>query len=273
MATSASGDPAPTAAALAGQRVALARSAEEFNSPAPRLRELGAEVVYYPCLEILPPDNLAELDRSLHDCCAGNFDWLLFTTASSVIAVAERIQANQIEPRKFKSVRIAAYGSNAHAAVRDLLHFEELVPETHSHQEMVSAMRLTPGMRVLLPLPAGARVDWVSLLSAYKAQVVPVVAYRAVMGQGGHELPAMLWSGDVDAIAFTSENNVRYFAQRLKYEGGSLAMLDGVAVACIDPQTAAAARGLGLRVAIVPQTHTAAALAEAIADHLVVRAR
>jgi uroporphyrinogen III methyltransferase/synthase len=271
MATSASGDPAPVAAALGGLRVALARAAEEFNSPAPRLREFGAEVVYYPCLEMLPPDNLAELDRSLHDCCAGDFDWLLFTTASSVIAVAERIQANKLEPRKLKTVRIAAYGSNTRAAVHDLLHFDEIVPETHSHQELARAMRLTPGMRVLLPLPAGARVDWAGLLSAYKAQVVPVVAYRAVMGQGGHELPAMLWSGDVDVIAFTSENNVRYFAQRLKYEGGSLAMLDGVLIACIDPQTAAAARALGLRVAIVPQHHTANALAEAIAERVAVR--
>jgi uroporphyrinogen-III synthase len=207
---------------------------------------------------MLPPDNLAELDRSLQDCCAGNFDWLLFTTASSVIAVADRIQAIKLEPRKLKGVRIAAYGSNTRAAVHDLLHFDEIVPETHSHQELVRAMRLTPGMRVLLPLPAGARADWPALLGNYRAQVIPVVAYRAVMGQGGHELPAMLWSGDVDVIAFTSENNVRYFAQRLKYEGGTLAMLDGVAVACIDPQTAAAARALGLRV-------------NAIAEHLAAR--
>ncbi len=268
MATSATANPVPSSAALAGVRIALARSAEEFNSPAPRLREFGAEVVYYPCLEILPPDNLAELDRCLHDCCAGNVDWLLFTTASSAIAVAERIEALKLEQRKLKGVRIAAYGSNTRAAVHDLLHFEDILPETHSHLELVRAMRLTPGTRVLLPLPAGARADWPTLLGDYKAQVIPVVAYRAVMGQGGHELPAMLWSGDVDGIAFTSENNVRYFAQRLKYEGGSLSMLDDVAVACIDPQTAAAARALGLRVAIVPQVHTSVALAEALAARL-----
>jgi uroporphyrinogen-III synthase len=220
---------------------------------------------------MLPPDNLADLDRCLHECAAGNMDWLVFTTASSVIAVSERMHAIKLDPRSLKRVRIAAYGSNTRAAVHDLLHFDEILPETYSHHELVRAMRLSPGMRVLLPLPAGARVDWSAIMAGYQAQVVPVTAYRAVMGQGGHELPAMLWSGDVDGIIFTSENNVRYFAQRLKYEGGSLSMLDDVVVACIDPQTAAAAHALGLKVAVVPQVHSSRALAEAVAARLALR--
>ncbi len=259
---------APNSASLGGLRVALARSAEEFNSPAPHLRGFEAELVYYPCLELLPPDNLAELDRCLQECAAGNFDWLVFTTASSVIAVAERLESIKLAQPNLKCARIAAYGSNTRAAVHDLLHFDEILPETYSHHELVKAMNLTPGMRVLVPLPAGSRADWPSIMADYKAQVIPVTAYRAVMGQGGHELPAMLWSGDVDGIVFTSEDNVRYFSKRLKYEGGSLSMLDDVTVACIDPQTAAAARSLGLRVAVVPHTHSPRALAEALAAHL-----
>jgi uroporphyrinogen-III synthase len=50
-------------------------------------------------------------------------------------------------------------------------------------------------------------------------------------------------------------------------EGGALDMLDHVCVACIEPLTAAAARALGLRVSVVPRTHTAAALAAALADY------
>jgi uroporphyrinogen-III synthase len=87
------------------------------------------------------------------------------------------------------------------------------------------------------------------------------------MGQGGDEVPAMLWSGNIDAIAFNSETNVRYFAKRLQVEGGTLSMLDDVCIACIEPQTAAAARALGLRVHVVPRIHTPEALASALAAH------
>jgi uroporphyrinogen-III synthase len=141
------------------------------------------------------------------------------------------------------------------------------VPETSSHRDLVHSLHLSKTSRVLLPLAAGYRADWADLLTTQGAQVTTVAAYRAHMGQGGDALPAMLWSGEVDAVAFNSENNVRYFAKRLQYEGGTLAMLDDVCVACIEPQTAAVARGLGLRVAVVPGEHTPEALATDLAAY------
>ena len=78
-------------------------------------------------------------------------------------------------------------------------------------------------------------------------------------------LPGLLWAGVVDAVVFTSEANVRYFARRLAAEGGSLAMLDHVCVACLEPPTAQAAQALGLRVQVVPAEHSPHALALALA--------
>lgn len=255
---------------LAGLRIALARGPEEVNTAAPELIALGAEVVYYPCLELMRPENTAELDHALQALAAGEFDWLLLPTASAVIVLAESLNQLNISPHQIQKVRIAAYGANARATAQELLHVDvNRIPETGSHLEMVRAMRITPGTRVLLPLAAGLRADWDRLLQAMGAQVTAVTAYRAIMCRDGDEVPAMLWSGDIDAIAFNSETNVRYFAKRLQVEGGTLDMLDDVCVACIEPQTAAAARALGLRVNIVPHTHTAAGLAAALAEYFV----
>lgn len=253
---------------LAGRRVALARAAEEAHTPAGALTERGAELVYYPCLEILPPDNLAEFDREVKRLAAGHYDWLILTTASAVIVLAERLEHLKLSPRKLQDVKVALYGANTRLAAQDLLHIDlTKLPEAASHAELVRLLRITPGSQVFLPLAAGHRADWVDLLRAQGAQVTPMAAYRAHMGHGGDELPAMLWSGAVDAIAFTSENNVRYFAKRLQYEGGTLAMLDHVCIACIEPQTAAAARALGLRVTVVPPEHTPEGLATELADY------
>jgi uroporphyrinogen-III synthase len=60
---------------------------------------------------------------------------------------------------------------------------------------------------------------------------------------------------------------VRYFVKRLDYEGGTLAMLDDLTVACIGPLTAAAAKEYGLHVDILPQKHTIAGLVESVADY------
>jgi uroporphyrinogen-III synthase len=255
---------------LAGRRVALARAAEEAHTPAAALRALGAEVIYYPCLEMLPPDNLAEFDRALERLAAADYDWLLLTTASAVMSLADRLAHLQIAPSDLsKAVNIALYGTTTRLAAQDLLDLDSAdQPEADSHAAWVDALPIAAGSQVLLPLPAGSRADWPNLLRQRGAQVTTVAAYRAHMGHGGDELPALLWSGDVNAIVFNSENNVRYFARRLHYEGGTLAMLDDVCIACIEPQTAAVARALGLHVHVVPADHSDAGLAAALADCL-----
>jgi uroporphyrinogen-III synthase len=45
-------------------------------------------------------------------------------------------------------------------------------------------------------------------------------------------------------------------------------MLADVAVACLDPQTAAAAQAFGFNVQVLPSHSTSAALAEALAHYL-----
>jgi uroporphyrinogen-III synthase len=259
-----------TAPSLAGRRVALARAVDEAHTPAAGLQALGAEVVFYPCLERLPPANLAEFDQAIQQAADGGYDWLLLPSASAVLALSERLEQLQLKPAHMtENLQIALYGATTRLAAQALLDVDVTqLPDAASHAELVRSLPLQPGARVLLLLAAHQRSDWGVLLAARGAQVTSQAAYRASMGHGGDELPALLWAGAVDAIAFTSEANVRYFAKRLQYEGGTLAMLDHVVVACIEPQTAAAAQALGLRVGVVPQEHTPEALAAGLAAYL-----
>lgn len=254
-----------TKPSLAGKRVALAWGADEAHTPAAELQALGAEVVYYPCLERLPPADLAALDQALDQTLAGVYTWLLLPSASAVLALSERCDRRQIAPAQLtQAVRLALFGATTRLAAQTALGVDlQALPDADDHAEMVRQMQPQPDTRVLLLEAAGARSDWATLLAP--ARVTSVAAYRAQMGQGGAALPALLWAGTVDAIVFTSEANVRYFAKRLAAEGGSLAMLDQVCVACLEPQTAQMAQALGLRVQLVPHQHSPLALAQALA--------
>ncbi len=258
---------------LEGRRVALAVSANDTFTPAPHLAALGAGLVFYPCAEMMPLDSTTELDLLLHRTVQGEFDWLLLATAEAVRAVAARLAALGLSSRDLQAARVAAYGAITRLVLADVLpEYSSPIGEATRHADLVNAMHLSPHARVLLLEAAGARTDWVQLLTEYRAQVTSVPAYRLMLAHGGDPLPAMLWSGQVDAMVFTSEDNVRHFTKRLTLDGGALAMLDDVYVACIDPQTATAAQALGVHVQVVPAVHSPEALAQDLARFFASRA-
>ncbi|MGC8779495.1 MAG: uroporphyrinogen-III synthase, partial [Anaerolineae bacterium] len=80
-------------------------------------------------------------------------------------------------------------------------------------------------------------------------------------------LPALLAGRQVDAITFTSPSTVRNLFARLAAEGGDVAHLAGICVACLGPVTADAARNHGLTVHVLPQAHTVPALVDALETH------
>ena len=66
-----------------------------------------------------------------------------------------------------------------------------------------------------------------------------------------------------DWLVFTSSNGVRAFAQRAEALAIDLSQhLDQSQIACVGPRTAEAVQALQLKVACVPETHTAEALAD-----------
>ncbi|MCC6165868.1 MAG: uroporphyrinogen-III synthase, partial [Caldilineaceae bacterium] len=109
-------------ASLAGMRVALAWGADEAHTPAAELQDLGAEVVYYPCLERLPPADLTALDQALDQALAGVYTWLLLPSASAVLTLSERCDQRQIAPARLtQAVRLALFGATTRLAAQTAL--------------------------------------------------------------------------------------------------------------------------------------------------------
>ena len=241
--------------------MAVVRSAQEPFNLAPALRALGATVLTYPCAEIVlhkitPPTSL---DR---------YDWLLLPTFDAVLALDEAIRTGLLSPEQIAPLRLAAFGALARLAASAIKGLSVATPNADTHADLVQAMHLGPDSRVLLVQPATAKNDWSSLITTVGASVSVLPLYRVRLPRYGDPLPVELWSGTVDAILFGSESDVRYFAARLKHDGGVLAMLDHVCVACLDHPTATAASALGLRPSVIPADPTPEAFVSGVAAYL-----
>lgn len=255
------------AGGLTGKRVVVTRATHQADEMDDLLRSRGAEPLPYPCIALAPPEDIGALDAALRAAAGGAFDWLTLTSSNTVAALAERLTALGLAPATLRRVAIAAVGAaTARAVERDLGLRATLTPEEFVAEALAAALiaRGPAGGRVLLCQADLARPALAEALRATGWAVTAVVAYRTVIGDGGIRLMDRLAAGAVDAITFTSPSTVRNLARRLAAEGGRLADLTGVCIACLGPVTAAAAQQIGLPVHVQPAKHTVAALVAAL---------
>jgi uroporphyrinogen III methyltransferase/synthase len=127
------------------------------------------------------------------------------------------------------------------------------------------------GVRVLLPVAAGARPVIDRGLRERGVVVDRVEAYRTVGDESGLEvLLPCLRSGEIDVLTFTSPSAVDYFVAgaRDRAVGESLEdVVGGAVIASIGPVTSSAVRGYGLDVRVEAQEYTVRGLLEALAEY------
>ena len=255
--------------ALAGKVMIVTRAEHQAAAFEALLAAEGATVYRYPCLAIAPPDNTGPLDDALRAAMNGRFDWLALTSSNAVDAVAQRLAAIGMSPSALAGLRIAAVGpSTARAAEESLGLRVEMIPETgFTALEMVEAFPDITGARMLLPMSALDNNEMVRALARRGAQVTAVTAYQPGMSTGGVDLPALLRDGRVDAVTLTSGSTANNLVRRLQSEGGDIALLRTVCLACIGPSTAHVVETLGLVANVTAAEHTLDGLTQALAAY------
>jgi uroporphyrinogen-III synthase len=245
-----------TVSPLDGKRVVNTRARHQAAELDRLLLARGAKPVAYPCIDIALPEDTRPLDDALRAAVQGEFDWLVFTSANTVLSLSRRVEALGVNKSKLRGVKIAAIGPATAEAVRTLLGLEvSLLPEEHVAESLVEALRIAPGARVLLPQSDLARPVLAVGLTLAGLVVSAVVTYRTVIGSGGADVPALLDAGQIDVVTFTSSSTVENFLIRLSRESGDRASLADVCLACIGPVTAGTAVEHGLSVDVMPTEH------------------
>ncbi len=250
----------PFARPLSGRRVVVTRAAAQAASLSRRLRELGAEIIELPAIEIRPPEDWMELDAAiarLHE-----YDWIVFTSANGVRFFLERLDASPLDTRAIRAT-LCAIGPATRKALEAAHLKPDLVPAHYVAEGIVAAFSTVDltGRRILLPRAAGARDYLPEQLRQRGALVDVVEAYRTVAPAGLAEKARELFLSDSRPhwVTFTSSSTVRHLVEAIGAEP-----LRGVRIASIGPVTSATVRKYGLEVAAEARVYSSDGLVEAI---------
>ena len=247
---------------LAGLRVLVTRARHQASQLSSRLVELGATPVEYPTIEIRPVEDPSVFDAALARIAC--FGWVVFTSANGVEAVFERLALAGRDARVFGRARVCAIGPSTADALRKQGIIADWMPEEFLTDAVVAGFRQLDlrGVEVLLARADIAPPALAEGLREQGAAVTEVAAYRTAPAEASQgRLLTLLVQRRVDLITLTSSSTVRNLVDGL---GDRRELLDGVAIACIGPVTAATARELGLHVDLVADEHTIDGLARAL---------
>jgi uroporphyrinogen III methyltransferase/synthase len=242
---------------LFGRTVVVTRPREQSAGMAAQLRELGANAIELPAIEIRPALDPFALDRAIEQL--SGYQWLLFTSVNGVRFFLEALDRAQADARAIRG-RICAIGP----ATRDALaaaHLKaDLMGEEYVAESLLAAFAPydLSGQRMLLARAAVARDVLPAGLTARGAQVDVVEAYRTA-APGGLSAELLSSLNANDWIAFTSSSTVRNLVEAIGPEP-----LKRIRIATIGPVTSATAREFGLDVTAEASTYTAEGVVAAI---------
>ncbi len=252
---------------LAGKRILITRTREQSGDFSTRLRKLGAGVIEFPTIEVVPPTRWKELDQAIDRL--ESYDWILFTSANGVNFFWQRLEERGKSPRLPSSLKVCAIGPATARELKRKGASVRYVPKEFIAESILEGLKKSrmEGKRVLLARAKKARDILPQGLRKLGADVDVVEVYRTVKPKGGSKkLKKLLTEEKIDAITFTSSSTVSHFADLLQREElGRL--LKGVAIACIGPVTAKTAKEKRLNVRIQPKQYTIPALTRAIAQY------
>jgi uroporphyrinogen III methyltransferase / synthase len=252
---------------LFGKRIVVTRARDQASMLTKALRELGAEVIELPAIQIQPAPDFTALDNAITRL--NEYQWLIFTSANGVRFFLERLDRSALDLRAI-SGRICAIGPATREALERFHLKVDITPERYVAEgllEKLGAYELK-GSRILIARAAVARDVLPAELTRLGAAVDVVEAYRTLPPADLTQRATELLRETPDWITFTSSSTVTNLVDAL-----GARQLKGIPCASIGPVTTATLYENGLQVAAEATEYTIAGLVDAILHPAVIPAR
>jgi uroporphyrinogen III methyltransferase/synthase len=255
-----------------GHRILVTREHLEGFEP---LEELGAEIIEFPTIEVVPPENYDELDKSIDKIEI--YDWLIFTSRNGVKYFFKRFFEKDRDIRDLKDLKICAIGTKTAQEIKKYGIKTDLIPDTFRAEGLIEAFTpsypplatggteggVLKGIRFLLPRAEAAREIFPEKVKELGGEIDVPVTYRTIKPESrGKRLKRFLKEGRISIATFTSASTFNNFREIMEKDADEL--LKGVTIAAIGPVTAKAVENAGLHVDIVPKEATIEAMVEEI---------
>ena len=252
---------------LTGKRILITRARNQSSEFAIKLRNLGAKVIEFPTIQILPPSSWEGLDQAIDQLKF--YDWIIFTSANGVNFFFQRLADKGKNNRLLSSLKICAIGPATAKQLKEKGVRIDYIPKEFVAESILKGFEkmMMRRKRILLARAKVARDILPKGLREMGAEVDLIEVYRTVKPRGGAKRVKQLLIVDKpDVITFTSSSTVNHFVKLLKTEDLKKLLKD-ITIACIGPITAQTAKRWEMRVQIQPKQYTISALTRAIAEY------
>ena len=261
---------------LAGRRIAIAGD-RRFDDIDKLVTKQGGEAVSRPMMRSAPLDD-PETTAAVLKLCDEGCDWLVLVTGMgtrAMVGVAETLGRKADLSAQMQAAKIAARGYKTVKALKEL----GLKPVVQDDDGTTEGLRrqLEPydfsGAKVAFKLH-GERVpeltEWLELRGA-SVYEIPLYRYWPPADTEVQTLLGEIFSGELDAVAFTSNTQVNYlFAVAERFSQGAAlrdAFANDVQAVSVGHMTSAALRAAGVTDIVQPEHERMGAMIVALAEH------
>jgi uroporphyrinogen-III synthase len=253
---------------LSGWRILTTRASKQSGGLAGPLREMGAEVIEIPTIEIKPPRSYKTLDAALKDIA--KYDWLILTSVNGVEALFARLKKLRLTPSKLAHLQVAAIGPATQREIEAHGLKVTVTPERYIAESVVEALEgRTKGKRVLLVRAKVARDVLPTELRKAGAKVDVAEAYETHVPKAAKAKLNRLFANESsrpDVVTFTSSSTATNFLSLLEKDHWH--SLREIWLASIGPVTSDTLHQAGFKPNIEAVEYTMEGLALAIAKHV-----
>ena len=233
---------------LHGSTIVVTRPKDRIGTIADRLRDQGADVIEYPCIETSVIEDNPRLEKAIEDI--RSYSWMVFTSPAGVESFFEKLSQMRLDIRIFFGLKIAAVGRETKKRLEDRNLLVDYMPQTYD------APALSAGLAEIME-----KEDKVLILRADKgSDVLPKtleqhqIEYDDVhiyetsyVCNESEAVREKLDAGKISYITFTSASTVTGFTQSILRDFPEYDFTKVKAI-CIGEQTAAEARKYDMRI-------------------------
>ena len=250
---------------LFGKTIVVTRSRDQASEFSGKLVKMGAEVIEFPTINIVEPDDFKPLDEEIGKL--EDVDWLIFTSVNGVDAFFNRILALDKDIRDLKGVKICAIGPATEQRIKDLHLRVDCRPPKYVAESIVEEFKKIgeiEGKKFLIPRADIARSYLPDALQSLGGRVSDIVAYKTIIAEPRDlRIVEKLKDGEINVVTFTSSSTVRNFVKIIGDENVS-AIDKKVIFASIGPITSKTAKELGINISIEAEEYTIPGLVNAL---------
>jgi len=251
---------------LSGKTIVITRTVEQSKESSEVFRQLGANIIIFPTLDIVPPDSWVEFDTAVTS--KSKIDFIIFTSAHAVKMFVKRSEELGIV-FDFNRIKIVAVGNKTSAVCEKNKIPVHIIPKKFSGAGVIDELSNydLKGKIIFIPRSAIGREELPVGLERLGATLKTAPVYNV-------SLPSeekiknnleILKNNKPDLFIFTSPSTFENFLQIISVSD-PVKYFNNYDVAAIGPTTKTAIENKSVHVNIIPDEYTIDGLAKAIIE-------